>query len=67
MMNTPNKTITNSDVKGDFNGNHTRLQSKKWPLENQQFKNKDRFLGINKTKILNQSYEKNLGEYSFKD
>ena len=37
------------------------------PLEDQELKNKDRSLGADKTKIPNQSYKKNFGEYSFKD
>ena len=60
-MSTPNKAILDSTIEENFNGNHMGLQGKKWPWKNQQFKNKDRSLGADTTKISNQSYKKNLG------
>ena len=41
MMSTSNRTIMDLVIEENFNENHTRLQGRKWPLEDQQFKNKD--------------------------
>ena len=59
-MNTLDKAILDLAFKENFNENHMRLQGGKRPWENQQFKDKARSLGVDMTKISNQSYKKNL-------
>lgn len=57
MMSTPNRAILSSAIKENFNGNHMGLQGGKWPWKNQQFKNKDRSLGVERTKLSEQQEE----------
>ena len=38
-------------IKGNVNGNHMKQQGKKWPRENQQFKDNDRVF-VSKNSIL---------------
>ena len=66
-MSTLNRAILDSAIKENFNENHMGLQGGKSPWKDQQFMNNDRSLGADMTKISNQSYKKNLEEYSFKD
>ena len=52
MMNTPIRTIMDSTIKKDFNKNYIDCKLKNDLLKDQEFKNKNRFLGVDKTKIL---------------
>ena len=43
-MNTLNKTIINSTVEEDFNGNHTKLQGQEHPIEKSTIQEQGRIL-----------------------
>ena len=45
MMNTPNKATMDSAIKECFNGNHTRMQGEKWPLEKSTIQEQRSILG----------------------